>query len=240
MRSSLAESRSVEHWEDRPLRRMPPLSGCRSCGARDSEKSHEAPGERGREAARILTVFGAGGKIGQITDRRAVMTDLVVHDLPAAPTRLRGHTLLCLQGFQGKGYSEHFVSNMAAIHRALSERPETYVEVTDSPDVICAACPHHQSAGCELNGEGSEEELKAQDHAVLRRLGLEVGARVRWTEVLDRIRSSVQGGDLPGLCGSCRWLALGHCRDGIDALSGQASAHDETAHRAEDGQRRAV
>ena len=37
-------------------------------------------------------------------------------------------------------------------------------------------------------------------------------------EVLDRIRASVKGSHLPGICGSCRWLPLGYCRDGIDQL----------------------
>jgi len=34
----------------------------------------------------------------------------------------------------------------------------------------------------------------------------------------------VKGSDLPGICGSCRWLPLGYCRDGIDKLrSGQVN-----------------
>jgi len=49
-------------------------------------------------------------------------------------------------------------------------------------------------------------------------LGLPPGTRVRWREVLDRIRASVKGSDLPGICGSCQWLPLGYCRDGIDHL----------------------
>ena len=134
------------------------------------------------------------------------------------PIRLRGHTLLCLQGFRGKGYSPEFVENMSAIHRILTGHPETLVEVLDSPDVVCGACPHRHPIGCTLNGNRSEEELKDQDHVVLRRLGLQVGSRVRWQGVLDRIRASLRSDDLSTICGNCRWLPLGLCREGIERL----------------------
>jgi len=69
-----------------------------------------------------------------------------------------------------------------------------------------------------LNGERSEEEMIEQDHEVLRRLGLKVGDRLRWREILSRIRTSVTGDDLPSICGGCRWLPLGYCREGINRL----------------------
>lgn len=146
------------------------------------------------------------------------MTDLVMSDEASPPIRLRAHTLLCLQGFRGAGYSPAFVENMAVIQQTLSARPESLVEVLDSPDAVCGACPHHYPIGCTLNGDRSEDEMKDQDRVVLRKLGLQVGSRVRWQDLLDRIRSSVSGTDLPSICGSCRWLALDLCRQGINRL----------------------
>jgi len=146
------------------------------------------------------------------------MTDLrMLHD-DAPSVRLRGHTLLCLQGFRGEGYSPEFVENMASVHRALTEHPETWVEVLASPDVVCGACPHQQTSGCTLNGDRSEEEMRDQDRVVLEKLGLEAGSHVRWGEILERIRRSVGGDDLPSICGTCRWLPLGYCREGIIRL----------------------
>ncbi|HZC67152.1 MAG TPA: DUF1284 domain-containing protein [Nitrospirales bacterium] len=132
--------------------------------------------------------------------------------------RIRGHTLLCLQGFRGEGYNAGFIENMAALHRDLNENPDRWVEVVEAPDTFCAACPHLVPAGCSLNGAHSEEGMQAQDRHVLELLGLQSGTRVRWREVLDRVRTSVKGSDLPVICGSCRWLPLGYCRDGIDQL----------------------
>lgn len=137
---------------------------------------------------------------------------------PAPAIRLRGHTLLCLQGFRGEGYSPAFTGNLAEIHRRLNENPDHIVELAEEPDAVCGACPHRAPAGCSLNGEGSEAGMQAQDRQVLARLGLAAGLAVRWREVLDRIRGSVRGSDLPDICGSCRWLPLGWCKEGIDRL----------------------
>ncbi len=137
----------------------------------------------------------------------------------SASIRLRGHTLLCLQGFKGEGYSHEFVKNLTAIHQTLTGHPDSWVEVLASPDAVCAACPHQRQSGCGLNGERSEEEMISQDHVVLHRLGLQVGRRTRWQDILERIRTStICGDDLPSICGSCRWLSLGYCQEGINRL----------------------
>ena len=134
------------------------------------------------------------------------------------PIRLRGHTLLCLQGFRGEGYSPGFTDNLATIHRSLSGNPDQPVELVEEPDAVCGACPHRAPAGCSLNGGGSEAGMQAQDRHVLKLLGLNAGGVVRWRDVLDRIRRSIKGSDLPGICGQCRWLPLGYCKEGIDRL----------------------
>ena len=126
------------------------------------------------------------------------MADLVRDDDSSASVRLRGHTLLCLQGFRGEGYSPEFIANMAAIHRTLTDHPEVLVEVLASPDAVCAACPHRHPSGCMLNGERSEEEMIEQDHEVLRRLGPDLaGERFDRTEALTRLRSRAGVSDKP-------------------------------------------
>ncbi len=143
--------------------------------------------------------------------------DAVGHESRAG-VRLRAHTLLCLQGFRGEGYSPSFIDNLARIHRDLAEHPDQWVEVVDAPDTVCGACPHLATAGCSLRGEGFEESMSAQDRHVLRLLGLQAGIRVQWSEILDRIRTAITGDSLPSICGQCRWLPLGYCRDGIERL----------------------
>jgi uncharacterized protein len=162
--------------------------------------------------------FDLAGLRWQNSVGAATMADPALHDDSAPAVRLRGHTILCLQGFRGEGYSPGFIENMAAIHEALTNHPESWVEILASPDTVCAACPHRNPSGCTLNGAQSEEEMIAQDHVVIKRLGLQVGSRIRWLDILERIRQSVAGDDLPSICGSCRWLPLGYCREGITRL----------------------
>jgi hypothetical protein len=133
--------------------------------------------------------------------------------------RLRGHTLLCLQGFRGEGYSPEFVANLAAIHQALAKDPDQWVEVADQPDSVCRACPNLGAQGCRLNGEHSEAEMQAQDRDVLGRLGCRPGDRYQWRDLVERIRHRVSGDDLPAICGTCRWLPLGYCREGLIKLT---------------------
>lgn len=132
--------------------------------------------------------------------------------------RLRGHTLLCLQGFRGEGYSPAFIAHLAAIHRSLADDPDQWVEVTDQPDSVCQACPHLSQEGCRLNGERSEDEMRAQDRDVLSRLGYRAGERAQWRALLDRIARTLTGDELPAICGTCRWLPRGYCREGLIQL----------------------
>ncbi len=63
-----------------------------------------------------------------------------------------------------------------------------------------------------------------QDCVVLEKLGLKVGDRVRWRDILERIRRSVGCDDLSSICGTCRWLPLGYCREGLNRLQAMASS----------------
>ena len=141
--------------------------------------------------------------------------------------RIRAHTLLCLQGFRGKGYSPEFVENLAGIHAGLFENPDSWVEVVDVPDAVCGVCPHREHSGCAVNGPLSEQEMRLQDRHVLTLLNLQAGTRVMWRDILDRIRGSITGVDLPDICGQCRWLPLGYCREGIDRLRDKAGSKAE-------------
>ena len=137
---------------------------------------------------------------------------------PHDPIRVRAHTLLCLQGFRGDGYSAGFVENMAAIHQRLAGDPSQWIEIIAAPDAMCGACPHVLTTGCSLHGAGSEDAMQAQDRNVLARLDVHEGDHLTWAEILDRIRASLTGASLTNICGQCRWLSLGYCREGIERL----------------------
>ena len=85
--------------------------------------------------------------------------------------RLRPHHALCLRHFAGKGYSDAFVANMAALHRRLGENPDHPVQIILHRDVLCEACPHDIDNICEseekvrrITGLLDQPENEAEDH----------------------------------------------------------------------------
>ena len=130
---------------------------------------------------------------------------------------LRAHNLLCIQGFVGKGYSPEFVANMTRVIESLGD--QTRVTVTAAPDALCGACPNLAVSGCALHGEGSEAGITHQDRDVMRRLGIDEGAALAWSDIVSRIARSVAPDDLDEICGACPWLSLGVCKQGIARLN---------------------
>ncbi|MDP6101490.1 MAG: DUF1284 domain-containing protein [Dehalococcoidia bacterium] len=127
---------------------------------------------------------------------------------------LRGHHLLCMPGYQGFGYTEEHVAMMWELRGHLWAYYDTMVTVQDSPDVICHSCPHLSDDGCAIE-QGSEVWVNRRDRRSLSLLGLKVGQRLTWGEVLDRIRERVDEDKLARACGQCRWFPRGHCLRGL-------------------------
>ncbi|MHC4550581.1 MAG: DUF1284 domain-containing protein [Planctomycetota bacterium] len=130
--------------------------------------------------------------------------------------KLRGHSLLCVLGFVGKGYSPAFFTNMTRVVASLDDGAP--VTVVDAPDELCAACPNLAASGCTLHGAGTEKGIARQDREVRARLGIAAGETLAWGEILRRIGRAVAPDDLDGICGACPWLPLGHCKEGLRRL----------------------
>ena len=126
--------------------------------------------------------------------------------------KVRGHHLLCLHGFRGFGYSPGFVSNMQAILDELRETQGVMIQVTDSPDAICAACPYLLGEACMRDSDGNG--ISSKDKEVLRRLSLAPGDFAMAGEVFARTAEAFAG-RLNELCSECSWYVLGFCAEGI-------------------------
>jgi len=130
--------------------------------------------------------------------------------------KLRAHHLICLLGFIGLGYSKDYVDNMTKIVDQLS--PSTLIEVSSKPDAICAPCPFLGEKGCQERGSESEEVVRNRDLAVMKRLNIVAGDRITWSEIEERIRSSISPEDLVDICQDCQWLPQGYCVEGLKRL----------------------
>jgi hypothetical protein len=137
--------------------------------------------------------------------------------------KLRGHHLLCILGFRGRGYSAQHVANMAALVEQLRSLPLLPVQVIDSPDDICSHCPYLEKGACAQKGASSELRVASRDLRLLFRLGLLPSARFPWLEIQRRIVGAVVPQDLETLCRGCQWLSRGYCREGLQRLSTSGS-----------------
>ena len=117
---------------------------------------------------------------------------------------IRGHHLLCIQGFQGYGYSRDFTRNMAEAARRINA-PDVKVRVIAECDIICAFCPHMREDNCRKTPD-SEERVKTKDLRIIKKLGLnekeEHKAKDIFTLTCEKLRYRT---DIQGICGDCGW-----------------------------------
>lgn len=122
--------------------------------------------------------------------------------------RLRGHHLLCILTFAGRGYSPAFVDAMAEIvDRLAAGEP---VEIVDGPDDICAAHvlesadPH-----CLLARPFHRDALALAD--VGRVFGLDLRAGYCFTPPpgwLAAMQRAFAAGTIRSACAGCPWDAF--------------------------------
>ncbi|MFB9329119.1 DUF1284 domain-containing protein [Paenibacillus aurantiacus] len=122
---------------------------------------------------------------------------------------LRGHHLLCLLGYRGMGYSAEYVKNMTNVHRKLRNEPGTECLIVEGPDQLCACFPADGDYHCESRTVGERDAL------ILAKLGLAIGQRLAWSEILARVAATVKPEDLNRICATCPWLGYGVCQEGV-------------------------
>ncbi len=117
--------------------------------------------------------------------------------------RLRGHHLICLHFYKGKGYSSEFVENLNHLMREIVSDGAIVVSGADD---VCSACPHLKGDVCKLS-ESSDAEVTGMDELALSLLNVEVGHGVNWTAIRDRLHQFIhQWHDR--CCSSCQWFGL--------------------------------
>lgn len=131
---------------------------------------------------------------------------------------LRGHHLLCIHGFQGMGYSTEFVKVMADIVGEIrNEELDFPIQVVQSFDDACQACPHKGKTACEKSA-ASNDHVLSLDSKVLHHLGLKYGDVYMKSALISITARKVKPEDLDHLCEGCSWLEYGVCKEGIGKL----------------------
>lgn len=130
--------------------------------------------------------------------------------------RFRPHHFFCTLGFQGKGYSDGFVKNYAALISNLTDG--TPIRVTGETDDICMPCPHRRDHLCT-----QQTKIQRLDDRHARALKLKPGDIVTWGEAKQKL-SELSLKDHAYMCEGCQWREFGMCAKALLDLKKQAIA----------------
>ncbi|HML05793.1 MAG TPA: DUF1284 domain-containing protein [Methanobacterium sp.] len=118
--------------------------------------------------------------------------------------KIRAHHLLCMQGFQGHGYTKEFSQNMSEIIENLKSNPEQLIGITDDLDVICKNCPHNKNKKCK--NVISNWIIKRVDKKVIQKLKIDYPDEISFKEIISITNKVFKSqDDLKGICSTCRW-----------------------------------
>jgi hypothetical protein len=141
------------------------------------------------------------------------------------PVRIRAHTLLCLQGYKGLGYSPEFADRMDKITGQLKRNPNHEVQVICSPDIFCEVCPNLVDQQCVAGKSdvpellaGGEDNSTIMDRKVLGKLCLSENEIRAWSDILKIIGQNISSRDMDDICGDCRWREFKYCAQALDSL----------------------
>lgn len=115
--------------------------------------------------------------------------------------KLRGHHLLCLQGFQGYGYDDNFVENMIKVNN-LRKSDEALIEVVNIADDICKACPNLVEDKC--RDDKNNANIIAMDNVVLSKI--DSSKTFKATELFEEIHDKFNNfKSVKDICLNCSW-----------------------------------
>lgn len=118
--------------------------------------------------------------------------------------KIRAHHLLCIQGFQGHGYSKEFSQNMEHIISFLKSSPEQKIEIIGECDEICKCCPHNKNEKCK--NLISNWTIKQMDKRVIKKLGINYGTEIKAKDIpIITNRTFKNLKNLKGICNNCKW-----------------------------------
>jgi uncharacterized protein len=119
--------------------------------------------------------------------------------------KIRAHHLLCMQGFQGYGYSAEFVINLGALITQLKNNPQTEIQIIASNDTICSFCPHNADEKCKLSFD-SQQKIQQLDTNILKTLCISEGIVLKFDTALKLIQKHFADQETKRkVCGECGW-----------------------------------
>ncbi len=118
------------------------------------------------------------------------------------PIRIRAHHLLCIQGFQGYGYTKEFVVHMGMVVSFLKSNPYFNLKIIDNTDELCSKCPHNDDGKCV---KGSEDELDKIDRQIIESASLDIKHIYTVQDAFNTINKNLDREHIVNICSDCSW-----------------------------------
>lgn len=133
---------------------------------------------------------------------------------------IRGHHLLCMFGFENRGYSPDFVENMADVVHCFMGEQVCRVMIRTECDDICDRCPHREGDVCRNESDRSRGVAQHRDEEVIERLGLKDGCEYSNHQLRNLVLQNISPDQIGEICQGCRWLKGGCCERGLKRARG--------------------
>ncbi|AEH60224.1 protein of unknown function DUF1284 [Methanosalsum zhilinae DSM 4017] len=116
---------------------------------------------------------------------------------------IRAHHLMCIQRFEGYGYTEEFVENMQYIVDMINKNPDIQITIVTECDDICTFCPSNINGKC--RGDLLDNHITYMDQQVLDKLKIPENTTLNANEIFQ-----ITGKYLPDsvafeICDECIW-----------------------------------
>lgn len=117
---------------------------------------------------------------------------------------LRPHHGLCIEFFEGKGYSDEFTVHMAGLIDSLTD--DTLIHLISGEDAVCSKCPNNLGTACR-----TPDKVNRYDAGVLTLTGLTSGSTLTYAEFRRAVREKIlDAGNFSSVCGDCQWADICH------------------------------
>ena len=118
------------------------------------------------------------------------------------PIRIRAHHLLCIQGFQGYGYTKDFVLHMERVNSFLKSNFHYNLQIVVKSDELCSQCPHDVDGRCI---KGSVDGINEFDRLVVEKANLNLKHIYTVSEAFITVNKNLNRDHIVSLCSGCSW-----------------------------------
>ena len=122
---------------------------------------------------------------------------------------LRGHHLICLVAFGGRGYSAEFSRNFRRLQKVYLSNPTQKIKVVVVPDQACLQCPYLVKNKCTSSTDGPNAKIIALDKKALKILKIKTGIH-KIGDIHQQLRQ-LKNRSLVSFCKTCSWYTRTHC-----------------------------